>query len=456
MLFKQIIKISVVTLLALYVTKTYSQKNTDLKFDFGNNTAPSGFIKITPQTKFTYNLGYGFVNTTDLVSISDSSKNTFSRGYITSNKPFFFAVKLPDGNYDVTITLGDGTGRSATTVRAECRRLFLQNVKTKQGEILKQSFTVHVKDSLIRNAEDKIISSVKLKPRERSYLHWDNLLTLEFNDSLPKVRMIEIKRNEKAITVFLAGNSTVVDQDREPWAAWGQFFPSFFESQKICIANYAESGETLKAFEKENRLAKLMSLAKKGDYLFIEFTHNDQKPGGNHLDPFTTYKDTLKSWIRQAKKRNIIPVLVTSMHRRVFDSSGHVVNTLLDYPEAMRQAAREEKVVLIDLNAMSKVLYESWGVENSVKAFVHYPAHTFPGQDLELKDNTHFNPYGAYELARCVISELHRSNLPLKNYLKKDISDFDPSKPDAFSNWYWPLSPLTESVKPTEIKLNEL
>ena len=99
-------------------------------------------------------------------------------------------------------------------------------------------------------------------------------------------------------------------------------FPRFLISSKVVVANYAESGETLKAFKGEKRLDKVWSMIKPGDYLFIEFTHNDQKPGANHLDPFTTYKETLKEWIAEAGKRNVTPVLVTSMHRRNFDSTG--------------------------------------------------------------------------------------------------------------------------------------
>nr|MDQ6902727.1 rhamnogalacturonan acetylesterase [Bacteroidota bacterium] len=182
--------------------------------------------------------------------------------------------------------------------------------------------------------------------------------------------------------------------------------------------------------------------------LFIEFAHNDQKLGGNHLDPFTTYKATLKEWIDEARRRKIIPVLVTSMHRRNFDSFGHVINTLSDYPEAMRRTAKEEKVILIDLNAMSKILYEAWGPENSIKAFVHYPANTFPGQDKELKDNTHFNPYGAYELARCIVQSIKDQHLPFAKYLKKDIPPFNPANPDSIEKFYWPRSPLMSSVKP--------
>jgi lysophospholipase L1-like esterase len=273
-------------------------------------------------------------------------------------------------------------------------------------------------------------------------------LSIEFNDSMPKVCAVEVRSNRSATTIFLAGNSTVVDQDREPWAAWGQMFPRFLLPGKVAVANYAESGETMRAFKGERRLDKLWSMAKPGDYLFIEFTHNDQKPGGNHLDPFTTYQETIREWINEARRRKIIPVLVTSMHRRSFDSSGHIVNTLSDYPAAMRQTAAEERVALIDLNAMSKTLYEAWGPDGSIKAFVHYPANTFPNQPEALKDNTHFNAYGAYELASCIVSSIRAQKLPLAKFIRPDVPPFDPARPVPFYNFYWPYSPGLSVIKP--------
>jgi lysophospholipase L1-like esterase len=224
--------------------------------------------------------------------------------------------------------------------------------------------------------------------------------------------------------------------------------PAFFAPGKVVIANYAESGETLKAFRNEKRLSKVFSLMKKGDYLFIEFAHNDQKPGGNYLEPFTTYKETLKSFIKETRDRGGIPVLVTSMHRRNFDDQGKIVNTLSDYPEAVRQTGKEENVPVIDLNAMSKVLYEAWGPERSLKAFVHFPANTFPGQDKELKDNTHFTPYGAYELTKCVVEGIRLNKLGIATYLSPHVEPFDPQHPDPVEDWYWPLSPDTRTLKP--------
>ena len=141
-------------------------------------------------------------------------------------------------------------------------------------------------------------------------------------------------------------------------------------------------------------------------------------------------------------------MLVTSMHRRSFDSTGHIINTLGDYPEAVRQTAKEENTALIDLNAMSKILYEAWGVENSLKAFVHYPANTFPGQTAELKDNTHFNTYGAWQIAKCIMKGIKDAKLDIAKYLVKDVPDFDPAKPDAIEKWDWPLSRMVSSSKP--------
>jgi lysophospholipase L1-like esterase len=222
--------------------------------------------------------------------------------------------------------------------------------------------------------------------------------------------------------------------------------PRFFKPGKVVIANYAESGEALNSFISAKRLQKVLSKMKKGDYLFIEFGHNDmkQKDGG----AFTTYKKNLQFFISEARKKGGIPVLVTSMHRRSFDSTGHIINTLLDYPAAVRATAKEEKVALIELNAMSKTLYEAWGVENSLKAFVHYPANTFPNQPEALKDNTHFSTYGASQIAKCILKGIQDAKLDLAKYIVSDFKPYDPAQPDLFEKWYWPLSTANASVKP--------
>ncbi len=318
----------------------------------------------------------------------------------------------------------------------------LENVKPGKGQTIQKTVVVDVRMPKINTAEQ-----IRLNDRELPYLNWDNKLTLEFNGDFPCVAGIEIERADELPTIFLAGNSTVTDQEYEPWASWGQMFPNFLKPE-IVVANYAESGETLLAFKREKRLQKLLSQMKTGDYLFMEFAHNDQKPGGNHLDAFTSYKDELKSFIAEARKKGGKPVLVTSTNRRRFGENGEIINTLEDYPEAMRQTAREENVPLIDLNAMSKQFYEALGPENSKKAFVHYPANTYPGQDKPLADDTHFNPYGAYELAKCVAEGIRVSIPELAKYLRNELPVFNPSHPDALDQFHWPRSPSVKLLKP--------
>ena len=433
-----------VLLIVISSSPVFSQITKQWKFDFGSGKVQHGYVQVLPSTKYSSESGYGFDLNSTVTSKNTAGNNALKDDYISGEQPFYFSVKLPEGNYNVKVILGDKQGTSATTIKAECRRVMIEKIETAKGKFATAEFTVHVKDTLIRSTNNK----VRLKSREINYLHWDDKLTLEFNNRAPKVCAVEISIAENIPTIFLAGNSTVVDQAEEPWAAWGQMIPAFFQPKKIAVANYAESGETLKAFKAEKRLEKIWSLAKSGDYLFIEFAHNDQKPGGNFLDPFTSYKQTLKEWIAEARKRNIIPVLVTSMHRRTFDSSGHITNSLGDYPEAVRQTGKEEGVAVIDLNAMSKILYEAWGPQKSIKAFVHFAANSFPNQPNELKDNTHFSTYGAYQLAKCVANGIKQKIPSLAKYLKKDLASFDPAHPDAYENWLLPASSFVGAIKP--------
>jgi lysophospholipase L1-like esterase len=250
------------------------------------------------------------------------------------------------------------------------------------------------------------------------------------------------------VTVFLAGNSTEVDQAEEPYAAWGQMLPSFFVARKVAVANYAESGESLSSFIGERRLEKMLSLMKAGDYAFVQFGHNDMKQQGPGIGAFTSYKKDLKYFIAEVRKKGAIPVLVTSMQRRSFDSVGKITETLGDYPEAVRQTAKEEHTPLIDLNAMSKIMYETWGPQESIKAFVHFPANTFPGQSEELKDDTHFTPFGAYEIARLIVKGIRDNQLGIAAFIKKETPAVDPARPRSFSSFYWPYSPAIASVKP--------
>lgn len=352
-----------------------------------------------------------------------------------SKSPFFFSVRVPDGNYKVTVRLGSRKQAGITTVRAESRRLFIESVPTKKKEFIERTFIVNKRNTHIDGNE-----YVRIKPREKRKLNWDDKLTLEFNGSVPVCESITIEPADTTVTtVFLCGNSTVVDQDNEPWASWGQMIPYFFDTN-VCIANYAESGESANTFIAAGRLKKALSQMKKGDYLFMEFGHNDQKQKGPGKGAYYSFMTSLKTFIDEARLRGAHPVLVTPTQRRSFGPDGHIRDTHEDYPEAMRWLAEKENVPLIDLNEMTRTLYEAMGVEPSKRAFVHYPAGSYPGQTQDFADNTHFNPYGAYEIARCIVEGLKTQVPDLARHLKP-FPAFDPARPDNPDNFHWDDSP---------------
>jgi len=419
------------------------QGNKCLRFDFGKGEAKNGFVKVTCNDIYNKNKGYGFIGNTKIESVVRRKDNNIESDYCISATPFYFIVDVPEGNYLVTVTLGDLKEESITTIKGESRRLFFYKIITKKGEIKKVKFSINVRTPIIGYKD-----SIKIKPREKGYLNWDNKLTLEFSNQRPCICAVEIERiDNPIIQVFLAGNSTVTDQEKEPYSAWGQMLSSFFD-ENIVVVNLAESGETMKSFENSGRLRKLLSMLNVGDYVFIQFGHNDQKPGGNFLDANTTYKEYLKKYIHIVKEKGGQPVLVSSMHRRTFDENGKIVNTHGRYLEAMKEVAIEEKVPFINLNEMSKSLYEALGVENSKLLFVHYPANSFPGQTEPLSDNSHHSTYGAYQLAKCVIKGIIENNLPLKDYLRDKNFYYDPGNPDSYLNWDLPLSPVFDMIKP--------
>jgi len=372
---------------------------------------------------------------------------TIAKGACSSDKPFFFSVAAADGNYRVTLVLG-GPEESVTTVRAESRRLYVQELKLAANAEKTVVFNVNVRTAVIQGARaaDGTSLKVKLKAREIGALDWDDKLTLEFNGEHPSVRSIQIEKVDDVPTVYLAGDSTVVDQDKEPWAAWGQMLPEFF-GPKISIANNAESGETIKSFVGERRLAKIESVWKKGDFILVQFAHNDQKAGSGFV-PIPEYEEIMERYIADARDAGVTTILVTSMNRRNFGPDGKIKMTLGEYPQATRDVAAQQKVEPIDLNAMSKTLFEAMGEAGTLKAFVHYPANTFPDQPQELKDDTHFNSYGAYELARAIVQSIRDQHLDLEPYLRPGIPPFNPAKPLPFADFHLPMSPFVSTTTP--------
>lgn len=419
--------------LSLFFNAFAQKKEFVKEFNFGKNSNKKSGVTINKAIGYTDEIGYGF----DL----DSDKNvTFDRKSILAKNSVYFSVKLPEGNYSVEVILG-GNNSGTTTVNAESRRLMLREVKTAEKETKTERFIVNV-----RTAKFDTNNSIRLKPGEISGLNWDNKLTLELLGS-SIIQSIKITPVSKIKTLFIAGDSTVTDQNNEPWGSWGQFFPNYLTTD-VTVANYACSGLALSSFKSGNRLEKILYLMQPGDYLFIEFGHNDEKAKGEGKGAWGQYTTLLKEYVIRTREKGGIPVLITPTQRRRFNDNGTLIPTHGEFPDAMRKVAQELKVPLIDVTNMTTAMYESWGDELSKKAFVFYPANTFPEQTKALADNTHFGSFGANEVAKCVVQGIRDLGLDIAKNIKANVPNYDPKKPSQPSEWTLPMSTRFETTKP--------
>jgi lysophospholipase L1-like esterase len=402
-----------------------AESPTSYKLAFGSAEGRAGYTLVPATAAFDKARGYGFE--------PGAAVTAATAGFVTSDRPFYFSVAVPEGNYRVTVALGDPAGESDTTVKAELRRLMLPDVPTASGKVETRSFIVNVRTPVYPGRR------VHLKaPRETTAeaWAWDGNLTLEFNGKRPCLDTLTVEQVDVP-TVYLLGDSTVCDQSGEPYCSWGQMLPCFFKPD-VAVANHAESGETLRSSTGAHRLDKVLSLLTPKDYVLIQYWHNDMK--SKDPDAAQQYKALLKSWVGQIKAKGATAVLVTPMNRHTFDGAT-VTNSLKEYPQMVREAAAEEGVPLVDLNAMSKTMYEALGPEPSIQLFEH-------AAGSKKFDATHHSPYGAYELAKCVVQGIRQDKLPLAAHVADDLPPFDPGKPDAASDFKVPPSPAFTKQRP--------
>lgn len=392
-----------------------------VRFALGEAATAPGAIRVAADELYSAARGYGF-EPGELPSLAGQSG-------LTSQRPFLFSVQVPEGSYRVTVSVGGGKRASDTTIKAELRRLMVEGLRTAPGEVTTRAFNVNVRNPQFGNA-----AKVRLKERELTteFMNWDDKLTLEFNGPRPVVSAIEITPITEVVTVYLLGDSTVCDQPKEPWNSWGQMLPRFFDTG-VVVANHAESGESLRSSLGARRLDKVLSTLRPGDYLFIQYGHNDMKEKGEGVGAFTTYQADLRRFVAATRAAGGIPVLVTSMQRKSLNEAGKIQNTLGDYPGAVRALAAAEQVALIDLHAMSGRLYEALGPAQIGAAF---------------QDGTHHNNYGSYELAKCIVTGVRAAGLTLAKHILAEVPDFDPARPDALVNFVMPASPQATALKP--------
>jgi lysophospholipase L1-like esterase len=240
------------------------------------------------------------------------------------------------------------------------------------------------------------------------------VMTTSCESKISSISANELK--QVPITVYLAGDSTMSNysRSRAPRAGWGQVFAEMFD-ENIHVKNEASSGRSSKSFIMEGRLKSILNRLKPGDYLFIQFGHNDEKTEDptRYTNPATTFKSYLKQYIDGARAKGAFPVLVTPVERRVFSADGKAQDTHGLYPAAIRELGQQENVPVIDLTTKSKGLFNQLGPEKTKDIFLWLNPNETRNYPNGVKDNTHFQENGAREIARLVTEGMIELNLQL-------------------------------------------
>ena len=347
------------------------------------------------ENKYDKEKGYGF-SVPPNSSRYEDLKDSWPGDYFLTPVPTLL-MDVPNGNYKVTLILGSSDQPAITTVKAGLGHLKLHEVRTEIGESLAKTFAVHIDDGQLK---------------------------LAFGGEAPGVQHVEVRRMTSIPTMFLASDSTVTDQPsgQFPYSGWGQMIGLFLD-ESIAVANHARSGRSSKSFIAESRLNRIAKKLCKGDYLLVQFAHNDEKDNAGATRPFTTYQDYLKQYIDLAQEAEAYPILVAPMHRRFFEKDGSIKNTHGDYIEAMRQLAQQEKVPFIDLASLSKVYFEELGTECTKEVFLWAEPGQYKNLPEGAEDNTHFSESGAIEIARLVAKGILEAGAePLCSHILKDMA----------------------------------
>jgi lysophospholipase L1-like esterase len=202
-----------------------------------------------------------------------------------------------------------------------------------------------------------------------------------------------------------------------PETGWGQVFQNYFDA-KVKVRNHAVNGRSSKSFIDEGRWKSVLDSLKRGDYVFIQFGHNDEKADkpAVYTDPSTTYRQNLEKYIVETRAKGAIPILLTSIVRRKFDRSGKLIDTHGKYPDTVREVAANLKVEIIDMQVLTHSLISSMGDEPSKKMYLW----TAPDQKFPegRKDDTHLSVEGAKTFAGLVAIEVRKLKTPLARHVK--------------------------------------
>ena len=412
-----------------------------LRFDFGSGETMPGFTGVSASAVYSDETGYGFEPDGVPADVLNKKGTALTSDYVTSDKVFKFSVKLPEGTYKVSVTLGNTAGTSATTVKSEVRRLHVADFRTAKGKTEQICFNANIRTpQLSKNNEIKLNSrEFDFEKGEVKTYTWDGKLTLQFYGSEPCVCGVEIEpAAQDVVTVFIIGDSTVTDQ--ASGGTWGQYLPYWFDSG-VVVANHAESGMTIKGFRFGRRWDKIMESCKEGDYLLIQLGTNDEKSRGH--DPMWDSEDLAGDWVRthsaadsdyiwelaamavEAKRHGVTPVIVSPM-TKINRADGSATSLMTPYGQNAPKAAELAQCAYVDLWGMSMDIVKALGA-NSVKAY---------------SDGTHTDNYGAYLFSLGIVDSLRRQGLDIASHILPGTPEFDAANPKpSFEEFPVPIEP---------------
>jgi lysophospholipase L1-like esterase len=226
----------------------------------------------------------------------------------------------------------------------------------------------------------------------------------------------------KKTTVWLIGDSTMANKEIRafPETGWGMPFSNFFDST-IVVDNRAKNGRSTQSFINEKLWQPVVDNLGAGDYVLIQFGHNDEVPTKKTYTTEEQFRSNLVRYVNETRAKKAFPVLITPVARRKFDSSGHIVGTHEVYAEIVRSVAGELKVPLIDLDKKSQALLQQFGPENSTLLYNHLQAGEHPNYPDGKADDTHFSELGARKMAEIVLQEIRNLKLPLADYIYQPV-----------------------------------
>lgn len=373
-------------------------------FDFGPGALAQGAIPVTSQTAFSDEWGYGFSTApTSTTPDVDRGGDDPLRGDFVAAQGGTFEVRLGAGDYTVNLIAGDTSAASEIAITSEGIAK-VQTTAKASGEFLEMTFPI----ALV-----------------------DGRLTFQVTGSAAALDAITITRQPTRLagalpTVYIAGDSTVQTYDASayaPQAGWGQMIDRFF-ADDVAFSNHAIGGRSSKNFITQGRLDDILRGIRPGDYLFVQFGHNDATQGvdDRYASP-ADYKEYLRTYVNGARQRGATPVLVTPVSRRSFDATTGLANVSFpEYVDKMKELAAEEGVELVDLSASSRAYLNEIGPEAAKSVFLWVDPGIFANRPAGTQDDTHFQEYGAIQMARLIAQDYAQIDDPLA----EKVTDIEP------------------------------